>query len=99
MDRSGGLPGVALPSVADPGLQANPPSSGLGWPSAIRRPATLLPDSNIKITDFLAQRIIDFALLLQFFSRLFTTSDISVIICFIDIKVRKTFDMNKGNAY
>ena len=37
---------MALPSVADPGLQANPPSSGLGWPSAIRRPATLLPDSN-----------------------------------------------------
>ena len=40
------LPRVSLPSVADPGLQANPPSSGLGWPSAIRRPATLLPDSN-----------------------------------------------------
>ena len=29
-----------------PGLQANPPSSGLGWPSAILRPAELLPDSN-----------------------------------------------------
>ena len=52
MDRSGGLPGVALPSVADPGLQANPPSSGLGWPSAIRRPATLLPDSNIFNSNF-----------------------------------------------
>ena len=51
MDRSGGLPGVALPSVADPGLQANPPSSGLGWPSAIRRPATLLPDSNKTFID------------------------------------------------
>ena len=40
------LPGVSLPSVACPGLQANPPSSGLGWPSAILRPAELLPDSN-----------------------------------------------------
>ena len=35
VDCSCGLPGVALPSVADPGLQANPPSSGLGWPSAL----------------------------------------------------------------
>ena len=35
VDCSCGLPGVALPSVADPGLQANPPSSALGWPSAI----------------------------------------------------------------
>ena len=35
------LPGVSLPTVACPGLQANPPSSGLGWPSAILRSAEL----------------------------------------------------------
>ena len=35
------LPGVSLTSFACPGLQANPPSSGLGWPSAILRSAEL----------------------------------------------------------
>ena len=53
------------------------------------------------VNGFLQQFLDGFgpALLLQFFGQAFTTSDISVIICFIDTKVRKTFDMNKGNAY
>ncbi len=39
------LPGVSFPSVACPGLQANPPSSGLGWPSAIPSNPQNLPAS------------------------------------------------------
>ena len=41
------LPGVSLPSVACPGLQANPPSSCLGRPSAFLLPAELSPHSTV----------------------------------------------------
>ena len=35
------LPGLSLPSVAGPGLQALPPAEVVGWPSAILPPLTL----------------------------------------------------------
>ena len=56
VDCSCGLPGVALPSVADPGLQANPPSSGLGWPSAIPSNPKICPQAFLQDASHLSPK-------------------------------------------
>ena len=56
-------------------------------------------NSLVKTTDFLAQRIIDFALLLQFFGQAFHHLRYIRNHLFHRYKATKTFDINKGNAY